>query len=271
MLKRDTVNNEERIERSCEVSRRTRTDFGEPEYTFDRKRCSRSADRLQPAPQCIKWEWMKSAEICPRTCTKWPFFSSSGKVGVFVLLRGVLVTHTHVFWLTYDANLCGVLTNHWLWEQHMYLCYNCCHFGLLMLVWAHHLHTFLWDVPANPFPVLFPGSYDVNPLGKLRSFLSYVHCRENLNLMRGKTYLIMGGSKQISRDDAEQSYVSFFYLFGCVGSLTIMVILLPILQLSFLFSSTTFIMLINMNIQVLFFKYLSPLRLKEFVSSGIST
>lgn len=121
----------------------------------------------------------------------------------------------------------------------------------------------------NPFPVLFPGSYDVDPLGKSRTFFSFVHCRENLNLVTGKTYLIMGGSKEIYKDDAQQSYVSFFfYLFGSLGSLTIMV---PILRLSFLFYSTTVIMLINMNIQVLFFKYWSTLRLKELVSSGIST
>lgn len=62
----------------------------------------------------------------------------------------------------------------------------------------------------NPFPVLFPGSYDVDPLGKSRTFFSFVHCRENLNLVKGKTYLIMGGSKQIYKDDAQQSYVSFF-------------------------------------------------------------
>lgn len=153
----------------------------------------------------------------------------------------------------------------------MDLGYNCCHFGLLTLVWAHHLLAFLFDVPVNPFPALFPGSYDVGPLGQSRSFLSYAHCREYLNMVKGKTYLIMGVSKQIYRDDAQRSYVSFFYLFGCVGSLTIMVILLPILQLSFLFSSTTVIMLINMNIKLLFFRYLSPLRLKELVSSGIST
>lgn len=66
----------------------------------------------------------------------------------------------------------------------------------------------------NPFPVLFPGSYDVNPLGKSRSFFSFVHCREYLNLVTGKTYLIMGGSKQVYRDDTQQSYVSFFTCLG---------------------------------------------------------
>lgn len=84
-----------------------------------------------------------------------------------------------------------------------------------MLMWAHHLHLlFLLDVPVNPFPLLFPGSYDLSPSGKSRSFLSYVHCREHLNLVKGKTYLIMGGSKQIHRDDEQQSYVSFFTCLG---------------------------------------------------------
>ncbi|AWP06027.1 Complement component C3 isoform 5 [Scophthalmus maximus] len=50
------------------------------------------------------------------------------------------------------------------------------------------------------------GSFDVGPLGKVRHFLSYPHCRESLDLGVGKTYLIMGTSKDIHRDDKIQSY-----------------------------------------------------------------
>ncbi|AWP06023.1 Complement component C3 [Scophthalmus maximus] len=49
------------------------------------------------------------------------------------------------------------------------------------------------------------GSFDVGPLGKVRHFLSYPHCRESLDLGVGKTYLIMGTSKDIHRDDKIQS------------------------------------------------------------------
>uniref|UniRef100_A0A8C9X2S2 Anaphylatoxin-like domain-containing protein n=1 Tax=Sander lucioperca TaxID=283035 RepID=A0A8C9X2S2_SANLU len=44
-----------------------------------------------------------------------------------------------------------------------------------------------------------------------RTFLSYPHCRESLDLGTGKTYLIMGTSKDIHRDDRHQS---FQYVFG---------------------------------------------------------
>uniref|UniRef100_A0A4W6E087 Complement component c3a, duplicate 5 n=1 Tax=Lates calcarifer TaxID=8187 RepID=A0A4W6E087_LATCA len=50
------------------------------------------------------------------------------------------------------------------------------------------------------------GSSDVGPLGKLRTFLSYQHCREALDLQKGKTYLLMGTSKDIHRDDENQSF-----------------------------------------------------------------
>ncbi|XP_068448641.1 complement C3-like [Clinocottus analis] len=54
--------------------------------------------------------------------------------------------------------------------------------------------------------VLKEGSSDVGPLNKLRTFLSYPHCRESLDLIKGKEYLIMGASTDIHRDDREQSY-----------------------------------------------------------------
>ncbi|XP_076583460.1 complement C3-like [Chaetodon auriga] len=54
--------------------------------------------------------------------------------------------------------------------------------------------------------VVKEGSSDVGPQGKLRTFLSYPHCRESLDLKTGKTYLIMGTSKDIHRDEQNGSY-----------------------------------------------------------------
>ncbi|XP_075320392.1 complement C3-like [Odontesthes bonariensis] len=54
--------------------------------------------------------------------------------------------------------------------------------------------------------VIKEGTSDVGPLGKQRIFLSYRHCREALDLSTGKTYLIMGTSKDIYTDDQSQSY-----------------------------------------------------------------
>uniref|UniRef100_A0A3P9IWJ0 Complement component c3a, duplicate 5 n=1 Tax=Oryzias latipes TaxID=8090 RepID=A0A3P9IWJ0_ORYLA len=50
------------------------------------------------------------------------------------------------------------------------------------------------------------GSTDVGPVGKLRPFLSYPHCRDALNLQKGKTYLVMGSSRDIHRDEKKQTY-----------------------------------------------------------------
>ncbi|XP_070776629.1 complement C3-like [Enoplosus armatus] len=52
-----------------------------------------------------------------------------------------------------------------------------------------------------------PGTCDVGPLGKLRQFLSYKHCRVALNLKIGKTYLIMGMAGNIVIDKEESSYL----------------------------------------------------------------
>uniref|UniRef100_A0A7N6F8K9 NTR domain-containing protein n=1 Tax=Anabas testudineus TaxID=64144 RepID=A0A7N6F8K9_ANATE len=54
--------------------------------------------------------------------------------------------------------------------------------------------------------VIKEGSSDDNPLDKLRTFLSFPHCREALNLETGKTYLVMGTAKDIHRDDQSLSY-----------------------------------------------------------------
>uniref|UniRef100_A0A672HAG4 Complement C3-like n=1 Tax=Salarias fasciatus TaxID=181472 RepID=A0A672HAG4_SALFA len=60
--------------------------------------------------------------------------------------------------------------------------------------------------------VIKEGNTDVGPMGKLRSFLSHQHCRGAVGLQKGKTYLIMGSSQDIRRDDQEQTYVQFWYM-----------------------------------------------------------
>ncbi|XP_019117290.2 complement C3-like isoform X2 [Larimichthys crocea] len=59
---------------------------------------------------------------------------------------------------------------------------------------------------AQVLEVIKEGSNDVGPMGKLRTFLSYQHCRHALDLRQGHTYLIMGASKDIYRDDRSQTY-----------------------------------------------------------------
>ncbi|XP_029941659.1 complement C3-like [Salarias fasciatus] len=54
--------------------------------------------------------------------------------------------------------------------------------------------------------VIKEGNTDVGPMGKLRSFLSHQHCRGAVGLQKGKTYLIMGSSQDIRRDDQEQTF-----------------------------------------------------------------
>ncbi|XP_061577004.1 complement C3-like isoform X2 [Cololabis saira] len=49
------------------------------------------------------------------------------------------------------------------------------------------------------------GSSDVGPQEKQRIFLSYRHCREALALATGKTYLVMGTSRDIFTDENSQS------------------------------------------------------------------
>lgn len=59
--------------------------------------------------------------------------------------------------------------------------------------------------------VLFPGSHDVGPQGKQRTFLGYTHCRESIGLAKGKTYLIMGTSRDIYKDEQEQTWVCYMW------------------------------------------------------------
>ncbi|XP_053187531.1 complement C3-like [Scomber japonicus] len=54
--------------------------------------------------------------------------------------------------------------------------------------------------------VIKEGNDDVGPLDKVRLFLSYPHCREALDLQVGKSFLIMGTSKDINRDEEHQTY-----------------------------------------------------------------
>ncbi|XP_059191692.1 complement C3-like [Centropristis striata] len=54
--------------------------------------------------------------------------------------------------------------------------------------------------------VIKEGNNDVGPRGSLRTFLSYLHCRAALDLTTGKTYLIMGTSKDIFVDEESQMY-----------------------------------------------------------------
>ncbi|XP_076583640.1 complement C3-like [Chaetodon auriga] len=64
---------------------------------------------------------------------------------------------------------------------------------------------------ARVVEVIKEGSFDVGPQGKLRTFLSYPHCRTALDLRTDKTYLIMGSSKETVKD--EQSLL-YHYVLG---------------------------------------------------------
>ncbi|XP_032389195.1 complement C3 [Etheostoma spectabile] len=83
-------------------------------------------------------------------------------------------------------------------------------------VYKVRLDNFTEDLSTDIFTVkvlkvIKEGTLDVGPLNKQRTFISYPHCRESLDLGTGKTYLIMGTSKDIHRDDQHQS---FQYGFG---------------------------------------------------------
>ncbi|XP_030585760.1 complement C3-like isoform X2 [Archocentrus centrarchus] len=54
--------------------------------------------------------------------------------------------------------------------------------------------------------VIKEGSYDVGAQGKQRIFLGYQHCRMALDLEMGKTFLIMGTSADIYKDEPSKSY-----------------------------------------------------------------
>ncbi|XP_061844093.2 complement C3-like [Nerophis lumbriciformis] len=54
--------------------------------------------------------------------------------------------------------------------------------------------------------VIKEGSTDMGAQGQLRTFLSYQHCREALDLKTGNKYLIMGTSTDIYRDEERQTF-----------------------------------------------------------------
>ncbi|XP_074528436.1 complement C3-like [Halichoeres trimaculatus] len=60
--------------------------------------------------------------------------------------------------------------------------------------------------------VIKEGNTDVAPLGKLRTFLRFEYCRKSVALTKGKSYLVMGSSRDINglRDDPDQ----FQYVLG---------------------------------------------------------
>ncbi|XP_061625502.1 complement C3-like isoform X1 [Phyllopteryx taeniolatus] len=64
---------------------------------------------------------------------------------------------------------------------------------------------------ARVMQVIKEGNKDMGAQGKLRTFLSYPHCRDALELDIGRSYLIMGSSKDIHRDDEKQT---FHYILG---------------------------------------------------------
>ncbi|XP_077381637.1 complement C3-like [Festucalex cinctus] len=64
---------------------------------------------------------------------------------------------------------------------------------------------------ARVTKVIKEGNKDRGAQGKLRTFLSYPHCRDTLELDTGKSYLIMGASKDIHRDDESKT---FNYILG---------------------------------------------------------
>ncbi|KAM4584754.1 complement C3-like [Odontesthes bonariensis] len=57
---------------------------------------------------------------------------------------------------------------------------------------------------TSTFRVTF-GNIDTNPVGKLRTFLGYKHCKDALDLRPSKTYLIMGSDRDI-RGNEQSGY-----------------------------------------------------------------
>ncbi|KAF1385234.1 hypothetical protein PFLUV_G00105620 [Perca fluviatilis] len=88
--------------------------------------------------------------------------------------------------------------------------------SIIDFVYRVRLVNFTEDLSTDIFTVkvlevIKEGSLDESPLNKQRTFLSYPHCRQSLDLGMGKTYLIMGTSKDIHRVDGPELYQ---YVFG---------------------------------------------------------
>ncbi|XP_077427272.1 complement C3-like [Vanacampus margaritifer] len=64
---------------------------------------------------------------------------------------------------------------------------------------------------ARVTEVIKEGNEDIAAQGQLRTFLSYPHCRDALELEIGKSYLIMGASRDIHKDEQRQT---FQYILG---------------------------------------------------------
>uniref|UniRef100_A0A669CRK7 NTR domain-containing protein n=1 Tax=Oreochromis niloticus TaxID=8128 RepID=A0A669CRK7_ORENI len=69
---------------------------------------------------------------------------------------------------------------------------------------ADGLSTDIYTVQV--LEVIKEGDYDVGAQGRQRTFLGYPHCRMALDLGVGKTFLMMGTSGDIFKDEKSQSY-----------------------------------------------------------------
>lgn len=124
-------------------------------------------------PQSTKWEWTISLRIYPLIFTKWRYWKASRKVCV------CLQTQT-------------------------------CRNEETLTCFCHQQWPCKSYIAAYKMSSFFPGSYDVAAQGKHRIFLAYPQCRDSINLKKGSTYLIMGMSTDIYKDDQEQTWVWFF-------------------------------------------------------------
>ncbi|XP_028256880.1 complement C3-like isoform X2 [Parambassis ranga] len=59
--------------------------------------------------------------------------------------------------------------------------------------------------------VIKSGSFDVSPLNQTRTFIGSRRCRNALDITKGKTYLVMGASKDMIKDQKSKTYE---YAFG---------------------------------------------------------
>ncbi|XP_035861680.1 complement C3-like [Sander lucioperca] len=87
--------------------------------------------------------------------------------------------------------------------------------SIIDFVYKVKLESFEEDLSADIYKgkvleVIKEGTLDVGPQDKQRTFLRYPHCRGSLDLETGKTYLIMGTSKDIDKDD----HRSYQYVLG---------------------------------------------------------
>lgn len=77
-----------------------------------------------------------------------------------------------------------------------------CYASLIFIFYVFYVINLIYSL------MLITENCDLAPEGKLRTFLSYPHCRVALNLETGKTYLIMGLARDIRKDEANNSWVN---------------------------------------------------------------